>query len=57
MKKVGDEARIVAITGPVDFTVSGPSQMHIGQWICKPKMIDSAASMVSLENTNPPWKF
>jgi hypothetical protein len=48
MKKVGDEARIGAIIGPVDFTVTGPSQMHTGQWVCKPKTIDSAASMVSL---------
>ena len=48
MKKVGDEARIGAIIGPVDFTVTGPSQMHTGQWVCKPKTIDSTASMVSL---------
>ena len=48
MKKVGDEARIGAITGLVDFTVTGPFQMHTGQWVCKPKTIDSAASMVSL---------
>ena len=48
MKKVGDEVRIVVITGPVDFTVTSPSQMHTRLWICKPKTIDSAASMVSL---------
>jgi hypothetical protein len=28
--KVGDEARIGPITGPVDFTVTGPSQVHTG---------------------------
>uniref|UniRef100_A0A2N9GJP1 Uncharacterized protein n=1 Tax=Fagus sylvatica TaxID=28930 RepID=A0A2N9GJP1_FAGSY len=28
--KVGDEARIGAITGPVDFTVTSPSQVHTG---------------------------
>ena len=28
--KVGDDAKIGAITGPVDFTVIGPSQLHIG---------------------------
>jgi hypothetical protein len=28
MKEVGDEARIEAITAPMDFTVTGPSQMH-----------------------------
>ena len=48
MKKVGDEAKIGAIIGLVDFIVIGPSQMHTGQWVCKPKTIDSAASMVSL---------
>jgi hypothetical protein len=28
MKEVGDEARIGAITAPMDFTVTGPSQVH-----------------------------
>ena len=48
MKKVGDETRIGAIIRPMDFTVICPSQMHTGQWVCKPKTIDSAASMVFL---------
>ncbi|GMY18869.1 DNA polymerase zeta catalytic subunit-like [Fagus crenata] len=51
-EKVGDEARIGAITGAVDFTVTGPSQMHTGPWICKPKTIDSAASMGHREIDN-----
>uniref|UniRef100_A0A2N9I954 DNA polymerase n=1 Tax=Fagus sylvatica TaxID=28930 RepID=A0A2N9I954_FAGSY len=51
-EKVGDEARIGAITGPVDFTVTGPSQVHTGPWICKPKTIDSAASMGHREIDN-----
>jgi hypothetical protein len=29
MTEVGDEARIGAITAPMDFTVTGPSQVHI----------------------------
>uniref|UniRef100_A0A2N9ISQ6 DNA polymerase n=1 Tax=Fagus sylvatica TaxID=28930 RepID=A0A2N9ISQ6_FAGSY len=51
-EKVGDEARIGAITGPVDFTVTGPSQVHTRPWICKPKTIDSAASMGHREIDN-----
>uniref|UniRef100_A0A2N9I2P3 Uncharacterized protein n=1 Tax=Fagus sylvatica TaxID=28930 RepID=A0A2N9I2P3_FAGSY len=34
-----------AITEPVDFTVTGPSQVHTGPWICMPNTIDSAAFM------------
>ena len=45
MKKVGDEARIGAIIEPMDFIVIGPSQVHIGPWICMPNTIDSAAFM------------
>ena len=45
MKKVGDEAKIGAITKPVDFTVTGPSQVHTGPWICMPNTIDYAAFM------------
>jgi DNA polymerase zeta len=51
-EKVGDEARIGAIIGPVDFTVTGPSQVHTGPWICKPKTIDFAASMGHREIDN-----
>ncbi|GMY18883.1 DNA polymerase zeta catalytic subunit-like [Fagus crenata] len=51
-EKVSDEARIGAITGPVDFTVTSPSQVHTGPWICKPKTIDSAASMGHREIDN-----
>ena len=42
-KKVGDEVRIGAITGPVDFTATGP-QVHRGPWICKPMTTNSIAS-------------
>jgi hypothetical protein len=45
MKKVGDEARIRAIIEPVDFIVTGPSQVHTGPWICMPNTIDYAAFM------------
>ena len=51
-EKVGDEAKIGAIAGPVDFTVTGHSQVHTGPWICKPKTIDSAASMGHREINN-----
>uniref|UniRef100_A0A2N9IM45 DNA polymerase n=1 Tax=Fagus sylvatica TaxID=28930 RepID=A0A2N9IM45_FAGSY len=49
---VGDEARIGAITGPVDFTITVPSQVHTRPWICKPKTIDAAASMGHCEIGN-----
>ncbi|GMY21582.1 DNA polymerase zeta catalytic subunit-like, partial [Fagus crenata] len=51
-EKVGGEAKIGAITGPVDFTVTGPSQVHTRPWICKPKTIDAAASMGHCEIDN-----
>ena len=52
MKKVGDEARIGAIIEPMDFIVIGPSQVHIGPWICMPNTIDSAAFMGHCEIYN-----
>ena len=52
MKIVGDKARIGAITGPMDFTIIGPSQVHTGPWVCMPKTIDSAAFMGHCEIYN-----
>ena len=37
-KKVGDEVRIGAITGPVDFTATGP-QVHRGPWIDRKSVV------------------
>jgi hypothetical protein len=51
-EKFGDEARIGAITGPVDSTVTSRSQVHTRPWISKPKTIDSAASMGHREIDN-----
>ncbi len=52
MKKVGDEAKIGAITEPMDFTVTRPSQMHTGPWICMPNTIDSGSFMGHCEIYN-----
>lgn len=51
-EKVADEVGIVATTGPEDFTVKGASQVHTAPWLCKPNIVDSAASMGHCEICN-----